>query len=234
MSTKAPVIAPTPVNWTGIYVGGHMGGGWSDDRWSDPFASKITVTGVDVAGFGDQTHATGPLGGAQIGANWQTGPWVLGIQTDASVAHMRGENTCFTGLAGVDCQHVVNSLGTMTGRVGYAWGRSLAYLKSGAAWTDTTYNLNANTAATSRGTGSTDADTWGWTLGAGIEYALTNHWIALAEYDHIGLPNGSVPFPTVALVNTQSIGVKQSIDLFKLGVNYKFDFASLGATVAQR
>jgi hypothetical protein len=58
------------MNWTGFYVGGHMGGGWSDDRWSDPFASTVGALGfINVAGFGDATRATGPLGGGQIGAN---------------------------------------------------------------------------------------------------------------------------------------------------------------------
>jgi opacity protein-like surface antigen len=232
--TKAPVIAAAPMNWSGFYIGGHMGGGWSDDRWSDPFGSTPGVGGVNVAGFGDQTHATGPLGGAQIGANWQTGPWVLGVQTDVSAAHMRGENTCFTGLGGVDCQRVVNSLGTIAGRLGYAWDRSLAYVKGGGAWTETTYNLFANTLMASLGTGSTALDTWGWTLGGGIEYALTEHWTALAEYDHIGLPTALVPFPMVAVINAQSIRVNQSVDLLKLGVNYKFDLASLGTTVARR
>ena len=231
MPTKALVLASAPVNWTGVYVGGHMGGGWSDDRWSDPFGSTIAVGGgVNVAGFGDQTHATGPLGGAQIGANWQTGPWVLGVETDASAAHMRGENTCFTGLGGVDCQHIVNSLGIIAGRVGYAWERSLAYVKGGGAWTDTIYNLFANTLKANLGTGSTTLDIWGWTLGGGIEYALTEHWTTLAEYDHIGLPSTPVPFPTVAVINTRTIRANQSVDLFKVGVNYKFDLASLGAS----
>jgi opacity protein-like surface antigen len=225
--TKASVMASVPMNWTGFYIGGHVGGGWSDDHWSNPFGSTQGVGGlVNVAGFGDVTHATGPLGGAQVGGNWQTGPWVLGVQADASAAHMRGENTCFSGLAGVDCQHVVNSIGTVTGRVGYAWDRSLAYVKGGGAWTDTTYNLFANTLAATLGTGSTNLDTWGWTIGTGIEYGLTDHWTVVAEYEHVGLPGTTVSFPTVAVVNTQSISARQTVDLFKLGVNYKFDLTS--------
>jgi opacity protein-like surface antigen len=233
MPTKALVLAPAPTNWTGFYVGGHLGGGWSDDRWSDPFGSMTVLGGINVAGFGDQTHAKGPLGGGQIGANWQTGSWVLGVQTDASTAHMRGENTCFTGLGGIDCQHTVDSLGTIAGRVGYVWDRSLAYAKGGAAWTQTTYNLFANTLKANFGTGRTTLDTWGWTLGAGIEYALTEHWTALAEYGHIGLPTAPVPFPTVTVINSQIIRASQSVDFFKVGVNYKFDLASLGTTAAK-
>lgn len=227
MTTKAPVLASGPMNWTGIYVGGHIGGGVSHGTWSDPFPSAPSgLGGINVAGFGDTTQATGPLGGGQIGANWQTGAWVLGLQADASGAHMRGENTCFSGLGGINCAHTVNAVGTFTGRVGFAWDRSLAYVKAGGALTDTTYNLFGNTFNVALGAGSTSLDTWGWTAGGGIEYALTNHWTTFVEYDHVGVPATTVPFPTVAVVNTQNISVKQSVDLFKMGVNYKFDWAT--------
>jgi opacity protein-like surface antigen len=230
---SAMPLAMGPMNWTGWYVGGHLGGGVSDARWSDPFGSTAGAGGfINVAGFGDKTHATGPLGGAQVGANWQTGPWVLGTEVDASMANMRGENTCFSGLGGINCQHIVSVLGSVTGRVGYAWDRSLAYVKAGGAWTDTAYNLFGNTFALTLGGGGTSMTTWGWTAGIGVEYAVTNHWTAFAEYDHVGLPSTTVPFPMVAVVNTQNIAVSQSADLFKMGVNYKFDFGpwpSLGS-----
>ena len=74
---------------------------------------------------------------------------------------------------------------------------------------------------------------WGWTAGGGIEYALTNHWTALAEYDHVGVPSATVPFPKRRRdqypphqrSNSPSI-------LFKLGVNYKFELADLSAIAA--
>jgi opacity protein-like surface antigen len=228
MPTKAPVSAastPVAMNWTGFYIGGHLGGGWSDDRWSDPFPSTLGLKGsINVAGFGDVTRATGPLGGGQIGANWQLGSWVLGVQADASAANIIGQNSCFTGLGGVLCGRTINAIGTLSGRVGYAWDRSLAYVKGGGAWTDTTYSVFGNTDALALGGGSTTLTTGGWTIGAGVEYAITNHWTTFAEYDHIGLPSTAVSFPTVAIINANSIAVKQSADLFKLGVNYKFDF----------
>ena len=239
LPVKAPVTTAAPMNWSGFYVGGHLGGGRGDGQWSDPFTSASTAgfggtlagtLGNNVAGFGDKTAATGPLGGGQIGVNWQSGPWVFGAQADASAAHLRGENTCFSGLGGINCMHTVEALGTATGRAGFAWDRSLAYVKGGAAWTATSYSLYGNTSgALALGSGTTDISEWGWTVGAGIEYALTRHWTALAEYDHIGLPTATVPFPTVALVNAQTIGVRQALNLFKLGVNYKFDLAMLTA-----
>jgi opacity protein-like surface antigen len=235
MPVKAPAVATAPMNWTGIYIGGHAGGGWSDGRWSDPFGSTTSIavsppppTAVNFAGFGDVTHATGPLGGGQIGANLQTGGWVLGVQADASSANLHGENTCFSGLGGVNCQHVVNAIGTAAGRAGFAWDRSLIYAKGGGAWTATNYSLFANTVQVyndtnpmTSGTGSTNVTAAGWVAGAGIEYAVTNNWTTSFEYDHIDVGSVGVAFPTVVPVNTQSISVRQTLDVFKLAVNYK-------------
>jgi hypothetical protein len=153
--------ASGPMDWTGVYVGAHLGGGSSHGQWSDPFGSTVGAGGfINVAGFGDTTNATGPLGGVQVGVNWQTGPWVLGVQADASAAHITGQNTCFSGLGGINCQHAVNALGTVTGRAGYAWDRSLAYVKGGGAWTDTEYNLFGDTGALTLGNEGTALTRW--------------------------------------------------------------------------
>jgi len=227
---KAPTLPSASMNWTGVYVGGQLGGGFSDAQWSDPFASTIGPHKfINVAGFGDSTRATGPLGGGQIGGNWQIGHLVVGAGVDASAATLRGENTCFSGLGGIDCQHAVNSLVSFTGRAGYAWDRSLVYVKGGGALADSTYSLFGDTNALTLGSGSTTLATWGWTVGGGIEYALTNYWTTFAEYDHAGLPAVTVPFPSVAVVSAASISVRQNIDTFKLGINYNFQLADLAA-----
>ena len=234
-ATRRVNAAPAPaaaMDWSGFYLGGHLGGGRSNDGWSDPFGPTPAPLGsVNVAGFGDTIHAGGPLGGGQIGFNLQSGQWVFGVAADASAADLRGENTCFSGIGGINCQRVVNAFGAITGRVGYAFDRSLAYAKGGAAWTRTTYELNGNTGALTLGSGSTGMTSWGWTAGGGIEYALTSNWTTFLEYDHIGLSGTNVSFPPVAVINAQAISVRQRIDVVKLGVNYKFDW---GAIVAAR
>jgi hypothetical protein len=53
------------------------------------------------------------------------------------------------------------------------------------------------------------------------------------QYDHIGLPPTTVPFPTVAVINANTIAVKQSVDPFKVGVNNKFDFGPWAAVTAK-
>lgn len=238
---NAPLVIAGPVNWSGFYIGGHLGGGWSDADWSDPFGAAPAGGGggghrggflfdANVPYFGDTTHATGPLGGGQIGANWQTGRWVLGVEADASAADLRGDNTCFSGLGGINCEHVVKDVSAISGRLGYAWNRTLVYAKGGGAWAGTTYNLNGNTGAVALGTGSTAATESGLEAGVGLEYAVTTHWSTSFEYDHINFNRFTVPFPTVALVNAQNITVAQSVDLFKLGLNYRFGWPGRAIT----
>jgi opacity protein-like surface antigen len=226
-SSRMPVEVAQgmPMNWNGVFVGGHVGGGFSNETWSDPFGPTMRAGLINVAGFGDTIHNNGPLAGAQIGANWQTGHLVLGIEGDWSSTDLRGENTCFSGLGGLNCQHVINGIETVAGRAGFAWDRSLLYAKGGAAWVNSTYTVLGDTAARSLGLGNTTLTSTGWLAGAGVEYAITNHWTTFFEYDYIGVGSTTVPFPTVALVRAQNIAVKQSIDTLKLGVNYKFDWA---------
>jgi opacity protein-like surface antigen len=227
--TNAPLVAAAPMNWTGFYVGAHLGAGWSNGRWSDPLGSTPADFGLfNVAGFGDAIHTTGPLGGGQVGFDLQSGQFVFGVEADVDAAALRGENTCFSGIGGINCQRIVGSLGTITGRLGYAWDRSLAYAKGGGVWTNTTYNLNANTNALTLGIGSTHVMAWGWTVGGGVEYALANAWTARIEYDHTDVSGATITFPTVAVINAQRISVRQWIDVVKLGVNYKFHWGVAG------
>jgi opacity protein-like surface antigen len=146
--------------------------------------------------------------------------WAVRLESTGKTA-----NGCFSGIGGINCQRIVNSLGTVAGRVGFAWDRSLIYAKGGSAWTNTTYSLNGDTAILVLGTGTTAVNKWGWTVGAGIEYAVTDNWTTQLEWNRIDVSSATVPFPTVAMINTQNISVAQSINLIKLGVNYKFNWA---------
>jgi outer membrane immunogenic protein len=94
LSVRAPVMkAPPPVpvavfNWTGFYVGAHVGGGWGDKDW--------VAVGVGPLGSHD---IDGFLGGGQIGFNYQVGAWVLGAEVDFSWADLDGSfvDTIFGG-----------------------------------------------------------------------------------------------------------------------------------------
>jgi len=100
--------APAPVfNWTGFYVGGHVGYGWGNADFA---------AGGDVDGF---------LGGLQVGYNWQLSRnWVFGIEGDISGTDINNN----PGFAHIDY------LGTLRARVGYTWDRTMLYGTGGLAW----------------------------------------------------------------------------------------------------
>ncbi|MGH7247690.1 MAG: outer membrane protein, partial [Pseudomonadota bacterium] len=118
----APPVAYAPqvYNWTGIYFGGHFGGGYSASSWSD------SITGATNATFND----LGFLGGAQAGANAQFNRFVFGLEGDFSWASLKGSGT---DSLGDTINTKVQWTSTVTGRVGAAFNRLLVYTKGGLA-----------------------------------------------------------------------------------------------------
>ena len=217
----APSTPLAPANWTGVYAGGSLGGGLSNSHWSDPFGPTTSGGATNLAGFGDKIHAPGPVAGAQIAANWQTGNWVIGGEAEAAWSDMRNDGTCFSGLGGMDCQQHGQALYDVALRGGFAWDRSWLYAKAGAAWASTRYDVWGDSFYASYGNGGSTKLTGGWLAGAGLEYALSDKWSASLEYDHVGLAAATPSFPGVAPLAGQPISVRQSLDEFKVGLNYK-------------
>ena len=237
MPRKAPVkalpVALTYVNWTGFYVGAHGGVGYDRDR-----------IGFVGSPEGTSTRFAGVLGGGQAGYNWQfANKWVVGVEGDASWADLHGGRTC--GVAdGLDaggnpggfdpffmtCNTHINWLATATARLGYAWDRTLYYVKGGAAFADETVSVNCivgpanvgrqcnNQAGALFNTMSTSATRSGWTIGVGSEFALTANWSAKAEYDYIdfGTRTG------LASDGTTSLTSGTTVQVTKIGLNYRF------------
>ena len=61
----------------------------------------------------------------------------------------------------------------------------------------------------------------GWTVGAGIEWAVWENWSVKLEYDYLDLGSSTVTFNDPAL-GAATISVSQRISEVKLGVNYRF------------
>src|SRR5437879_7647527 len=70
--TKAPVYAALIYNWTGFYIGGHVGGAFSSDN---------NFNGLTTGNNGNGRF----LGGLQAGADYQFAPnWVVGAEAQYS------------------------------------------------------------------------------------------------------------------------------------------------------
>ena len=88
---KAPPPAPVPFSWTGFYIGAHVGAGWGNREFD---FNDLTALAPFL--WNSSTPVNGPLAGGQIGANWQAGWAVLGVEADGSWANLQGKGLCNT------------------------------------------------------------------------------------------------------------------------------------------
>jgi outer membrane immunogenic protein len=222
MPVKIPYRPLPPVevfSWTGLYLGGHIGYGASSREWS--LASLPGNPGFSL-GSGS---VSGGLGGVQLGLNQQIGQMVIGIEGDYSLADLSGQ-TCNVAVGGgsILCDSKVNRLGTGTVRLGAAIDHALLYMKGGAAYVHSTQELNV--IAGNALSASTSGSKWGWTAGAGVEYAFTRNWSARLEYDFMQFSSVSntFTFPTAPPNNTLTADFKERVHAVKFAFNYKFDW----------
>src|SRR5262245_54886902 len=203
-----PVLIPT-WTWTGCYVGGHLGGLWAGRK-------SIDVTPVGPF-FGSGDHSVnGWLAGVQAGCNYQfAGGWVIGIQGD--YAWTSAEGSLVSVLApSLTIQTEINSLASVTTRLGYAWGSFLGYAKVGAAWEwDNFHVFNSATLATVAASG--DRRRTGWTVGIGGEYAFTNYLSGFVEYNYYDFGSRDINFNNGGILD-----VNETKSVVKAGLNYRF------------
>ena len=163
--TKAPVYtAPEAIyNWTGFYIGGHLGGAFGGD---------------------DSLQANGGrfLGGVQGGFDYQFATnWVVGAEAQYSWLADSNKGIIFPGGTLVTANN--NQLGSVAGRLGYTWGPALLYGKGGFAWRDN-HNLGVSVAGVPTAFTTNGNNKDGYTVGAGLEYMFAPNWSAKAEYQY--------------------------------------------------
>lgn len=197
--------APT-YDWTGAY-GGIVGGwGWSNQRWT----STAAVTTGNFSG-------DGALIGGTLGYNFQSGPWVGGVEGDISWADINATNTTTGGCGGATpCIAEVDWLGTLRARAGYlVQPQALVYLTGGlavAGISNSQLALSPLAAAS-----STEV---GWTIGGGAEVAFNGPWTAKLEYIYADF--GQTPFCSVAACGVTVVSDYTRLHLLRVGLNYKF------------
>ena len=205
---KAPVMmAPSPT-WTGFYIGGDVGYGWG--------TSDGTLT--NSAGAFPVPYSADPngvIGGGFLGYNYQINQFVVGIEGDWQAADLTGSASSPL-FAGYTMSTKVNDYGSLRGRLGYAMDRWLIFATGGWAWG------NASTSYAVTGTPAFYKNSFtgnGWTVGGGVEYAVTNNWLARFEYRYTDLgSHGYVD--TVS--NSAETGNRITVNDVRLGVAYKF------------
>jgi outer membrane immunogenic protein len=215
LPSRAPppvYIPPPPIfTWTGFYLGINGGGAVGNTQF-DFNNLGITTTSNNFSG--------GFVGGT-IGYDYQwNGPFVVGVLADADWADITNGFNC-SGVGGFSCNVTGNFLGSVRGRIGYAWDRVLFYGSGGLGLGNARFSVTDNV------TGFTATDNVfraGFTAGGGIEYAITNNWAAKVEYlfydfQHTSFtPGGFDP----AIVALGPVTTTTFVHTVRFGVDYKF------------
>lgn len=243
-NTKGPpAFAPPPppvFSWTGLYVGLNAGGAFghtSIDSFELP-----TPAAFGNPPYSQDFSSSGFIGGGQIGYNYQTGPLVVGLETDFQGSTLRSTSTTLVPPPPVGSNQVATErldwFGTVRGRLGYAFDQVLFYATGGLMYGQVSSSTltTFTPAAPFTYSGSNSAVRVGFVAGGGIEYAITPNWSIKAEGLYFDLGNNS--FVASPLAANPPFAIAQSARLTgviaRVGVNYKFDmFAPPGPVVAK-
>lgn len=210
LAVKAPAYKAPPAvvsDWAGFYIGVHGGYGSGNTSFDAPF----NFANVDPKG--------GVFGG-HAGYNWQYGAIVAGLEVDFDGADINASKTVWSSRGGVATLGVADKfdeLATARARLGYAvLPNLLAYGTGGAAWGHSTVTGSFNTPNGSL-SADANADNFGWTAGAGVEYKLWGNFIARGEYLHYDFAKTAYSFPILFSPNGAT-----SLDVVRGGLSYKF------------
>ena len=180
----APYVAAPSYNWSGSYIGINAGYGFG------------SFSGAAGSQFKNPSNF---VGGGQIGYNQQlANKVVVGVEGDFDYSGLQGKASSAGAKARLD------TLGTVRGRVGYAFDRVMPYVTAGYAGGNEKVTLP----------GSTNSSGWrnGYAVGAGVDYAITNNVSARVEGLYVGLEN-----------KTTAVGkLGNDLGIVRTAVNYKF------------
>lgn len=197
-----------PYDWNGFYLGANLGYGAAESPAFDPNANF-------------DSNPKGMIGGAQLGYNWQIEQYVIGVETDFSGSGMSDENT--SALSQFSGEEKINSFGTLRVRFGVLpVDNLLLYGTAGIAGANVEYTTHFayGEGGSMYYPASQHSTQFGWTVGAGAEYGLSESLTVKAEYLYLILEDDS-------LVDVNSDGTLDNnwdtrANIFRVGLNYLF------------
>ena len=254
-----PIFAqPTKAQgWTGFFIG--INAGYADPTakfrvtpggsWiGDPDVPFVSPTSPGVINAGTRNlRLHGFTGGVQIGYNYQIDNIILGVIADANYLGLRSSygTPAYNGLAGglywAHGSASLNAFYTLRGRLGFAMDRWFLFGTGGIGFTNQKFRQSINymndvvpglpmtPTAGGANAGRASKLAVSWTLGAGVEYALSEKWSLFGEYLHLKLKpmNFSSVYGPVANVEAGTWHMQHRLNLtglhvFRLGLNYHF------------
>jgi outer membrane immunogenic protein len=258
-----PLDTPPAFTWSGFYLGGHAGYGWSDFDFRDPtvtITAPVLPIGV-VLGIPLERKfkASNGIVGGQAGINAQFGPILVGVEGDFTWTSLSGKYRSTSGPTAIGpfalttvegAASRVDWLSTLRTRFGFTFDRFLIYGTGGVAFGevrgagDITATLppfgSLTLAANDRKTHI------GWTGGAGIEAMITPSFSVKLEYlyadlgrEHHSAPASVTGTPVILALIPPGTSVraagdfKVAVQTVRAGLNYRFNWSAPAPVVAR-
>ena len=240
VAPSAPIFVPPSFTWTGFYAGLNAGYafGASNEAKTNGTTGFSNLIAPGIAPGALKVDGSGFIGGGQIGYNVQMNQLVFGVETDIQYVDNK-KSSSFIGAPilgtqlNTTAQSELRYLGTLRARVGFVpVDRFLVYATGGLAYGDvrTTTSVSGVQAPALSWAGSKSDTKVGYTVGAGVEYAITNNWTLKGEYLYYDLgkqnvaATGNAAVRAVAALN--GVDYLSRVDtkghIVRAGVNYKF------------
>lgn len=202
-NAEAQDILRSEFDWSGGYFGVQAGAGWS--RVTQPyffpgFPGPVPQGNADGQGF---------FGGIHAGYNWHSGSMVFGAEADIEASSIDGDDG---GDAARTNGFNVRWTGSLRARAGISLDRTLLYGTAGFAALQARVYQSDSFAPS-----STSTTFSGWSLGAGIERALTDNITVRSEYRYADFGARTVYIP----VGYYEV-VDPDLQTVRLGLSYKF------------
>lgn len=207
-SYAPPAAYVEPSSWAGFYAGINGGYDWTGN------GNTLSYGGDTFS----RAQPQGGFGGGQIGYNFQSGAIVYGLETDFQGGDI-SDRVTGTSANGNDftSKERVDWFGTVRGRVGYSFGRTLVYGTGGFAYGDVRERAaDGGALLASNGTQT------GWVAGGGVEYKITPAWSLKGEYQYIDLSGGNLTGFDAAGASATASSPDTTMQTVRLGVNYRF------------
>lgn len=211
-----PVFNPPPppaFSWTGFYIGGKVGyawGGSTTDLYENFTTPPFFLTRLNLY------RPTGIIGGGYAGYNFQWTQFVFGVEGDIEDSSFHGSS--FAGpfdLATLSTR--IGLQGSVRGRVGYAWDRLLFYGTGGVSFASITNGYSVPIIGFEDSFQNTRA---GWTVGGGLEYAITNNFLIRGEARHSDYGHTTNDFSPFPFYVSKHVWENEG----EIGLAYKFDW----------
>ena len=238
MAADLPSQAPAPaylysprpvVNWSGAYLGDQLGAGFANDS----YRGNAAVGGALV--FSANTADSGITFGPYLGYNWQVSSnFVLGVEANLDAAWILGKQSTLVAPgggvllpAGGRIGEWIQSQGALRARAGVVFDNILLYGAGGFALA----NVQSKYAALAPGGGVDNLRAWrsGWTIGAGLEYALPGNWSARIEYAYTSFGNWTDRAASIGDIFFTGKNIRHNLteNAVRVGLSYRFsDFLS--------